>query len=243
MGRFRARSSCVSIAVALTVVVASGQSADDRHVIIQNLGLPAIDEGVIADDTHAPGTVEALRRARLRAVLGDEAGPATARYARGRLIVKFRDDASDGARLAAVTRISGAATIDARPTYADFDIVRIDPAQDAEAAAIALEQRAEVEYAQPAYKVHTMLVPNDPLYATRQWNLPLINLERAWDIQPQAGSSIVVAVLDTGVAYQNATLIENIPVFTDDRGVRYPALGRVTVPYAGATQLMASGRF
>ena len=242
MGRFRARSSCVSIAVALTVVVASGQSAD-RHVIILNLGLPAIDEGVIADDTHAPGTVEALRRARLRAVLGDEAGPATARYARGRLIVKFRDDASDGARLAAVTRISGAATIDARPTYADFDIVRIDPAQDAEAAAIALEQRAEVEYAQPAYKVHTMLVPNDPLYATRQWNLPLINLERAWDIQPQAGSSIVVAVLDTGVAYQNATLIENIPVFTDDRGVRYPALGRVTVPYAGATQLMASGRF
>jgi serine protease len=65
----------------------------------------------------------------------------------------------------------------------------------------------------------------------------------AWDLQPQAGSSVVVAVLDTGVAYQNATLIENVPAFRDETGARYPALGRVTIPYAGATQLMAPGRF
>ena len=36
-----------------------------------------------------------------------------------------------------------------------------------------------------------------------QWNLPMLNLERAWDIQPQAGSAITVAVLDSGMAYRN----------------------------------------
>ena len=43
----------------------------------------------------------------------------------------------------------------------------------------------------------------------------LIDLERAWDIQPQAGSSITVAVLDTGVAYTNATLTVNISGFSN----------------------------
>ncbi len=51
-----------------------------------------------------------------------------------------------------------------------------------------------------------MFVPNDPLYRVQQWNLPLIDMERAWDIQPAAGSSITVAVVDTGLAYQNATI-------------------------------------
>ena len=63
-----------------------------------------------------------------------------------------------------------------------------------------------------------MFVPNDPLYASLQWNLPMINLERAWDIQPQAGSSITVAVLDTGMAYQNATFTANLPAFRDEFG-------------------------
>ena len=65
----------------------------------------------------------------------------------------------------------------------------------------AFRQRPDVEYAQAAYRVHTSFVPNDRLYDEMQWNLPLINMERAWDIQPQAGSAITVAVLDTGVAY------------------------------------------
>src|SRR6266581_5886134 len=33
-----------------------------------------------------------------------------------------------------------------------------------------------------------------------------LDLERAWDIQPAAGSTITVAVLDTGIAYTNDTM-------------------------------------
>jgi serine protease len=98
-----------------------------------------------------------------------------------------------------------------------------------------------VEYAQAAYVNHTMMVPNDPLYKL-QWNLPLIDMERAWDIQPEAGSAITVAVLDTGTAYTDATVNANVLGFKDDNGNEYPALGDVTIPYSAAPQLVTAGR-
>src|SRR5262245_55048887 len=224
MGIHRAWVSAVGLTVAISTLVVRGQSADERHVILSNLGLAAIDEGVLVNEPHGTGTVEALHRAATRVALRDSGGTAAARYARGRVIVKFRDQTTAAERLSAVAEVSPSARIDARPSYADFDIVRIDSDQDVEATAAALRERGEAEYAQPAYNGwHTMFVPNDPQYALRQWNLRLVNLERAWDIQPQAGSSITVAVLDTGLAYMNATLIENIPAFRDENGVRYPA--------------------
>ena len=69
----------------------------------------------------------------------------------------------------------------------------------------------------------------------------MVNLEKAWDIQPRPDSSITVAVIDTGMAFQNATITANIPAFRDDQGVRYPALGTVTIPYSAAPQLVAAG--
>ena len=77
----------------------------------------------------------------------------------------------------------------------------MDVNEDAEAMADALSRRPEVEYAQPSYRLHKMLVPNDQFYKQAQWNFPLIDLERAWDIQPAAGSAITVAVLDSGLAF------------------------------------------
>ena len=63
-----------------------------------------------------------------------------------------------------------------------------------------LRARPDVEYAQPAYRMHREFRPNDPLYTQLQWNSPLIDLESAWDIQMQAGRPVTVAILDTGVA-------------------------------------------
>ena len=53
-----------------------------------------------------------------------------------------------------------------------------------------------------------MARPNDTLYAN-QWNFPAIDMERAWDIQPGASSDIIVAVLDSGMAFRTATLRYN----------------------------------
>src|SRR5262249_46986033 len=151
-------------------------------------------------------------RAAFHAALhADRVSSSGARYAPGQVIVKFRDDAPLGSRQTAMASASPTAVMRTRPAYANFDIVTIDPIENAEAAARTLAARPEVEYAQPAYRVHTMFVPNDPYYGPNketsgQWNLPLIGMEAAWDIQPQAGSTITVAVLDTGMAYMNATI-------------------------------------
>lgn len=235
---------CVTLTVAGGLVIGlRGQTADDpRMVVLQNVGLPAIDEGVVTDESHTPGAPASARRAAIHAaLLGAGANGAGSRYVPGRVLVRFRDEASAGARQLAMAAVSRTAVMTARQSYADFDVVRIDPAEDAEATARAFGERPEVLYAQAAYRVHALFKPNDPDYATLQWNLPLINMESAWDIQPQAGSAITVAVIDTGLAYQNATISANIPAFQDDQGNVYPALGNVTIPYAAAPQLVGAG--
>jgi serine protease len=101
-------------------------------------------------------------------------------------------------------RTAGASSTHRLP-YADFDIVEIPADADPEAVSAALRARPDVEYAQPRYRNHPMQrAPNDPLYG-RQWNFPAIDMERAWEIQPDAGSEITVAVLDSGVAFRNTT--------------------------------------
>jgi serine protease len=225
MGRFRARAAIAAIAIAGGLVLTlRGQIVDEvRFQLLAGVGLPAVDEGLI------------LREARLR----ERPAASGAAFRPGRVIVKFRDEAAMGDRRAAVRAASDTGEIASRPSHADFDVVRIDPAEDAEAAASVLRQRPEVEYAQIPHRVHAMLVPNDPLYASQQWNLPMINIEKAWDIQPQAGSAITVAVIDTGMAYMNATLTATLPAFRDSGGRLYPALGKVVISYSAAPQLVS----
>jgi serine protease len=244
MLRTRVVLSCAAAAAAVATLGAGAQIAErNGYFLREGVGLPAVDQGVLGDDTHIPTSVEARRRTAVHAVMhADGVGSSGALYDRGHVIVRFRDEADGTARLRAVSSATRSGAIATRPSYANFDIVTMDANEDAEAVARALATRAEVQYAQPDYRVHTMFVPNDPLYQSMQWNLPLIGLEKAWDIQPLAGSTITVAVLDTGVAYTNGTITANLPAFIDDQGVKYPALGPVTIPYSAATQLITPGR-
>jgi serine protease len=59
----------------------------------------------------------------------------------------------------------------------------------------------DVEYAEPNYFVSSQMVPNDPYYGPYQWNFKELNMEKAWD--KANGSSVTVAIIDTGVAYEN----------------------------------------
>ena len=58
----------------------------------------------------------------------------------------------------------------------------------------------EVEYAEVNSICHATATPNDTYYGF-QWHFPLINMPTAWDTS--TGSGVVVAVLDSGVAYEN----------------------------------------
>jgi serine protease len=70
----------------------------------------------------------------------------------------------------------------------------------------------------------------------------MINLEQAWDINQGATSAVIVAVLDTGVAYRDAFLEFTAGGFVDTGGY-YPPLGRISVPFAAAPELGGAGRF
>ncbi|MCK5609155.1 peptidase S8 [Candidatus Pacearchaeota archaeon] len=61
-----------------------------------------------------------------------------------------------------------------------------------------LNDRDDVEYAEPDYIVKTTGLPNDILY-NLQWNLAQLDAPLVWDVE-QGDSTVIVAVVDTGVA-------------------------------------------
>jgi len=228
--------SSVAVLAAVFAFETPGRTqAPPRLEIREGVGLAPIDQNTTLVPRRVPGSREVRSREVMRRRV-DRVGASGAPYAPGRLIVKFRDGVAEAARDAAIASSVASSTRGPRPDSANFDLVRTPLDADLEAAAAALAGRADVEYAQPAYRWSMKLTPNDPYYSQLQWNLPLVDLERAWDIQPQAGSSITVAVIDSGVAYTTATVTADIPIFTLD-GQTYPPLGTVTIPYAAASQL------
>jgi serine protease len=201
-----------------------------NKAMLQETGLPAMDRGLRAQDAPRPPRT-GNDADRIRANRGDRLP-----YVRGSIIVKFKDDATRGGIGAATAQVAG--TIADRSSWADFDIVDIPDAADPEAAAAAMRTRPDVEYAQPRYRNHAMVRPNDSLYSN-QWNFPAIDMERTWDIQPGASSDIIVAVLDSGMAFRTGTIRYNsrFPFRLSPFGPVYPALGVVEVPFAAAPEL------
>ncbi len=59
-----------------------------------------------------------------------------------------------------------------------------------------------VEYAEPNFIASAFYTPNDPFY-TYQWHMDQINMGSAWDYT--SGAGVVIAVIDTGVAYEDYT--------------------------------------
>jgi serine protease len=56
---------------------------------------------------------------------------------------------------------------------------------------------------QPNYYFHLIWTPNDPYYAYYQWHLQRIGMENAWDIEHGGDSTVIVGVLDSGVAFED----------------------------------------
>jgi serine protease len=240
--------------LALFTVTALGQAPPSSRRILSRIAPPAIQGGISPDLSYAPGTPQTRRRRSVQVISGvvDRAGVAGTRFRPGRVIVKFRDGVSAATRVSAMSVMSGRATMAPRAASQDFDVIEIDPTADPEAAARAFRGRPEVEYAQAAYRVQAELVPNDSFYSL-QWNLPIVNLEAGWDIQPAAGSAITVAVVDTGIAFTAATAQFHASAFTLDSsgnigppgssGIAYPALGDMTLQFVAATELQPLSRF
>ncbi|MFH2000577.1 MAG: S8 family serine peptidase, partial [Planctomycetota bacterium] len=72
----------------------------------------------------------------------------------------------------------------------------------------ALRRRSDVRYAEPNYLRGASATPNDQYYPL-QWHYPLINLPQAWDVTT-GSSSVIVAVIDTGVLLNHPDLAGQI---------------------------------
>ncbi len=157
---------------------------------------PSEDEGASAADVAAD----------LRAGVGADPDD---------VLVDLRDDAS-AAQVAAVERDLGIdlQLVSAQSADEQFYRAHVDPAR-AGAVLAALRARPEVElaehdalYALPAGSLAPVEVtppsgswqgyPDDPMYE-RQWHMRQIGMPEAWKLAD--GDGVIVAVLDTGVAY------------------------------------------
>ncbi|MDP1808158.1 MAG: S8 family peptidase [Actinomycetota bacterium] len=151
----------------------------------------------------------ALAAALLLAVVGFKAPAVNARTNRaphplktgfvpGEYIVKFRSKISTSEVGDFATRAGG--HLGRKLLTPDTWLLRFDKNQNREKLIRQLKARPGVVSAEPNGYVKALFEPNDPLYA-RQWNFRQINAGLAWN--KYQGSGVVVAVVDTGVAYED----------------------------------------
>jgi serine protease len=153
-------------------------------------------------------------------------------YLPGEVLIKFRDGVTPAAQTRALTVLR--AGIEERNARWIGDVlwVRAADEPDAEQLSTALQRQPEVEWAQPNYFRRTSAQPNDPSYTTRQWNLDLIDMPRAWDINAGGTESITIAVIDSGVTTVNETF--GFPMWTGQRIETVPVPFRVNPDISAA---------
>jgi subtilisin family serine protease len=134
------------------------------------------------------------------------------------IIVKFRDGISTNSQAAAHFR-SGAAVKREFKELRGLQLVRIPHDIPMEQELKIYLQDLQVEYAEPNYIVYAAVTPDDT-YFSSLWGLQNtgqtggtvdadIDAPEAWDLTTGSGN-VVIAIVDTGVAYNHPDLISNI---------------------------------
>ena len=153
-------------------------------------------------------------------------------YLPGEVIVKFRDGVTPERQQRALDVLRSRPSIDALEWAGEVAILR-DPSQpDAHVLSEQLAAQPEVLYAEPNYLRHKDSIPNDTGYGPRQWNLQSLDFPKAWDINPGANATVIVAIVDSGVTTTNTT--RTVATWNGT------AIQTITVAYATNPDLAAS---
>jgi outer membrane protein assembly factor BamB/subtilisin family serine protease len=134
------------------------------------------------------------------------------KYVQGEIVVKFKS----GVKRASVDKINqeqGATVLETNNTLG-FMRLKTPEGKTVEELVAIYSKNPNVEYAEPNFIVTAYMVPNDPMYPL-QWHLDNptyggINMQKAWDIST-GSSSVIVAVIDTGIAYEDYDIYRQAP--------------------------------
>ncbi len=140
-------------------------------------------------------------------------GPAGEPWVPDQLIVLFSADRTEAQRLGAVSAAGG--TIVTRIDQLRLYLIGFAPGTDLDAAAASLTASGDVIMALKNFIGENQTEPDDPLYATDQWNLDStpggaepdtdtadIDMPEAWSIDTDA-SNAIIAIVDEGVEFQH----------------------------------------
>jgi len=135
-------------------------------------------------------------------------------YRAGEVIVQFKEgvrdrDASD------MMREAGGRSAE-RSQFGPRYLVHLDDGFEIADALDRLRTMPGVDFAEPngiarAFQRAGYFTPHDPFY-TSQWHFKMLNSERMWGIQ-KGDTSVAVAVLDTGIAYEDFGPFRKAPDF------------------------------
>jgi len=156
----------------------------------------------------------------------------------GEILVDERDDvsAADEADLARIAGTSLRPASSLSEATDKYEVGFVAPS-DEDRVLDALRADPRVENAEPMAIYEEAFVPNDPMYAEKQWHLKRVGAERAWDYA--CGEGVTVAVVDTGIAcYDKAPFMKGTDLqgtsctagwnFVDDRAEAWDDQGHGT---------------
>ena len=133
------------------------------------------------------------------------------RFVEGEVVVRFKEGTDRNGR-AAVLRDTGL-TRKKWLGISGGELLRLPHGTSVEHAVRELEARPDVRYAEPNFIVHAAQTPDDPrfgeLWALNQPGDHDIDAPEAWDLTT-GESSVKVAVVDTGIAYDHPDLGPNV---------------------------------
>lgn len=135
------------------------------------------------------------------------------KYVPNEILVKFKPEFSDK-EVDDINSNNEASVLYTSP-YAGFKTLKVPKSKTVEEMVEIYSKNPNVEYAVPNYVTYATMVPNDPLYVY-QWNFKLpngINVTDAWNIS--TGTGVIVAVIDTGVAYDALNSANTAPDLKD----------------------------
>ncbi len=245
------RRATVIVATGFIIVFIVGHRATISALPQRAGNLPAPQVGASATPGQpSPIAVGDLQLTADRASAFLDAQARHLNYVPGEVMVRFKDGMSPAQQQRALTALRSRPPLGAlRWLPGGAAVLRDETQPDAHILAQQLSEQPEVASAQPNYLRHLPVsthraiaasgaagrvaaIPNDPDYGDYQWNFPLIDIPRAWDINHGGSASLIVATVDTGVTTVKQSF--TFPLFTGSK------IENVTMPFDVSPDLPVS---